>query len=85
VQQPRNRPCLESVPLLDAALDHATEIANALAEHTQVMFDLRDGRISLDDAMERGRGSLNYGVSESGLLDNARTSYEEMTTNCRLS
>ncbi|SHN73648.1 hypothetical protein SAMN05660350_02145 [Geodermatophilus obscurus] len=78
----RNAPCLDRVPEIDRTLTHAQAIVNALAEHTQVMDDLHEGRIQPGEAVARGRASLETGRRESPQFDANRAQYDGMKASC---
>jgi hypothetical protein len=76
--------CAEAVERANRSMSHAVRVTGALREHTQIMNDLLNGRISADAALKTGTPSLIVGSAESAKFDVALADYRRVVDSCQL-
>ena len=87
VTQTQTKPtpaCLRAVDRANRSLDYAVQVEQALAEHTEYMNELADGRITGSQALKEGMPSLVTGASASARFDAALADYRQVVKSCRL-
>lgn len=81
---PAPEDCQRAVDQADRSLAQAVKIERAMAEHTEYMNELMEGRIDAATAMRRGMPSLISGASASVRFDNALSDYRRAVKTCQL-
>jgi hypothetical protein len=76
--------CAEAVERANKSMAHAVRISGALREHTEIMNDLLQGRISGDAALKKGTPSLIVGSAEAAKFDVALADYKQVVDDCQL-
>jgi hypothetical protein len=76
--------CAEAVERANQSISHAVRVSAALREHTAVMNDLLNGKISADTALRTGTPSLIEGSAESAKFDVALADYRRVVDRCQL-
>ena len=76
--------CAEAVERANRSISHAVRLSAALREHTEVMNDLLNGKISAETAMATGTPSLIAGSAESAKFDVALADYRKVVDRCQL-
>jgi hypothetical protein len=76
--------CAEAVERANQSIGHAVQVSAALREHTQVMNDLLNGKITTEAALRTGTPSLITGSAEAARLDVALADYRKVVDRCRL-
>jgi hypothetical protein len=76
--------CAEAVERANQSISHAVAVSAALREHTAVMNDLLNGKISADTALRTGTPSLIEGSAESARFDVALADYRKVVDRCQL-
>ena len=76
--------CAEAVERANLSISHAVGLSGALREHTAVMNDLLNGKISADTALRTGTPSLIAGSAESAKFDVALADYRKVVDRCQL-
>jgi len=85
VTQTRPTPdCTRAVDRANRSLEYAVQVQKALAEHTQYMNELADGKISGSQALKEGMPSLITGASASARFDVALADYRAVVKSCKL-
>jgi hypothetical protein len=82
VQDPAG--CKEAVAQANRSLTQAVRIERAMAEHTEYMNLLMEGKIDSTTAMRRGLPSLISGASASVAFDHAMRDYRRVVKTCNL-
>jgi hypothetical protein len=75
--------CAEAVERANQSISHAVAVSAALREHTAVMNDLLNGKISADTALRTGTPSLIEGSAESARFDVALADYRKVVDRCQ--
>jgi hypothetical protein len=76
--------CSTAVERADKSLAIAVKVEEALAEHTEYMNDLLNGKIDGEEALRLGTPSLVMGAAESAKFDLALADYRQVVKQCRL-
>jgi hypothetical protein len=76
--------CAEAVERANQSISHAVRLSGALREHTAIMNDLLNGKISAETAMRTGTPSLIAGSAESAKFDVALADYRRVVDRCQL-
>ena len=76
--------CRTAVERANRSLAIAVKVEEALAEHTEYMNDLLNGKIDGDTALRLGMPSLVMGAAESAKFDLALADYRQVVKQCRL-
>jgi hypothetical protein len=76
--------CQKAVDQADRSLSQAVKIEKAMAEHTEYMNLLMQGKIDPATAMRRGLPSLIAGASASVSFDHALSDYRRVVKTCQL-
>jgi len=76
--------CQKAVDQADRSLNQAVKIEKAMAEHTEYMNLLMQGKIDSSTAMRRGLPSLIAGASASVSFDRALSDYRHVVKTCQL-
>jgi hypothetical protein len=76
--------CRTAVERADKSLAIAVKVEESLAEHTEYMNDLLNGKIDGDTALRLGTPSLVMGAAESAKFDLALADYRQVVKQCRL-
>jgi hypothetical protein len=76
--------CAEAVERANKSMSYAVKVAGALREHTQIMNDLLNGKISADVALRTGTPSLITGSAEAARFDVALADYRKVVDRCQL-
>jgi hypothetical protein len=76
--------CAEAVERANKSMSYAVKVSAALREHTQIMNDLLNGKISADDALRTGTPSLIAGSAEAARFDVALADYRKVVDRCQL-
>ncbi|HET9556846.1 MAG TPA: hypothetical protein VFS70_06885 [Actinomycetota bacterium] len=76
--------CAEAVERANQSISHAVRLSAALREHTEIMNDLLNGKISADTALKTGTPSLIAGSAESAKFDVALADYRRVVDRCQL-
>ena len=76
--------CQSAVDQADRSLTQAVKIETAMAEHTEYMNQLMEGKIDAATAMRRGLPSLIAGASASVSFDHALSDYRRVVKTCQL-
>ena len=76
--------CAEAVERANQSISHAVRLSAALREHTAIMNDLLNGKISADEALRTGTPSLIAGSAESAKFDVALADYRKVVDRCQL-
>jgi len=76
--------CAEAVERANRSMSYAVKVAGALREHTQIMNDLLNGKISADAALRTGTPSLITGSAEAARFDVALADYRKVVDRCQL-
>jgi hypothetical protein len=76
--------CKEAVAQANRSLTQAVKIEKAMAEHTEYMNLLMEGKIDSNTAMRRGLPSLISGASASVAFDQAMKDYRRVVKTCNL-
>jgi hypothetical protein len=76
--------CAEAVERANQSIGHAVQVSAALREHTQVMNDLLNGKITTEAALRTGTPSLITGSAEAARFDVALADYRKVVDRCRL-
>jgi len=76
--------CQEAVAQANRSLAQAVKIERAMAEHTEYMNLLMEGKIDSTTAMRRGLPSLISGASASVAFDHAMKDYRRVVKTCNL-
>ncbi|HEX6673540.1 MAG TPA: hypothetical protein VF486_00725 [Actinomycetes bacterium] len=76
--------CQKAVDQADRSLNQAVRIERAMAEHTEYMNLLMQGKIDSATAMKRGLPSLIAGASASVSFDHALSDYRRVVKTCQL-
>jgi hypothetical protein len=76
--------CAEAVERANKAMSYAVKVSGALREHTQVMNDLLNGRITTEAALRAGTPSLISGSEEAARFDVALADYRKVVDRCQL-
>ncbi|HJW62669.1 MAG TPA: hypothetical protein VJ849_04160, partial [Actinomycetes bacterium] len=67
--------CAEAVERANRSISHAVGVSAALREHTAIMNDLLNGKISAETALRTGTPSLIAGSAEAAKFDVALADY----------
>jgi hypothetical protein len=76
--------CAEAVERANLSISHAVGVSAALREHTAIMNDLLNGKISADAALRSGTPSLIAGSAESAKFEVALADYRRVVDRCQL-
>jgi hypothetical protein len=76
--------CAEAVERANQSISHAVRLSAALREHTAIMNDLLNGKISAETALRTGTPSLIAGSAESAKFDVALADYRRVVDRCQL-
>jgi hypothetical protein len=76
--------CAEAVERANQSMSHAVRVSGALREHTQIMNDLLNGKITAEVALREGTPSLIAGSAESARFDVALADYRKVVDRCQL-
>jgi hypothetical protein len=76
--------CAEAVERANRSISHAVRLSAALREHTAIMNDLLNGKISAETALRTGTPSLIEGSAESARFDVALADYRKVVDRCQL-
>jgi hypothetical protein len=76
--------CAEAVERANKSMSYAVKVAGAMREHTQIMNDLLNGKISADAALRTGTPSLITGSAEAARFDVALADYRKVVDQCQL-
>jgi hypothetical protein len=76
--------CAEAVERANKSMSYAVRVSGALREHTQIMNDLLNGKITADAALQAGTPSLITGSAEAARFDVALADYRKVVDRCRL-
>jgi hypothetical protein len=76
--------CKTAVERANRSLAIAVKVEEALAEHTEHMNDLLNGKIDGEQALKLGTPSLVMGAAESAKFDLALADYRQVVKQCRL-
>jgi hypothetical protein len=76
--------CAEAVERANQSISHAVRLSAALREHTAIMNDLLNGKISAETAVRTGTPSLIAGSAESAKFDVALADYRRVVDRCQL-
>ena len=76
--------CRTAIERANRSLALAARVEEALAEHTEYMNDLLNGKISGDQALKLGTPSLVTGAADSAKFDIALADYRQVVKQCRL-
>jgi hypothetical protein len=76
--------CAEAVERANRSISHAVRLSGALREHTAIMNDLLNGKISAETALRTGTPSLIAGSAESARFDVALADYRKVVDRCQL-
>jgi hypothetical protein len=76
--------CAEAVERANQSISHAVRLSGALREHTAVMNDLLNGKISAETALRTGTPSLIAGSAEAARFDVALADYRKVVDRCQL-
>lgn len=76
--------CAEAVERANRSMSYAVKVSGALREHTQIMNDLLNGKISADAALRTGTPSLITGSAEAARFDVALADYRKVVDRCQL-
>jgi hypothetical protein len=81
---PASQDCQQAIDQADRSLGEAVKVEKALAEHTEYMNELMEGKIDSATAMRKGMPSLISGASASERFDAALASDRAVVRKCRL-
>jgi hypothetical protein len=81
---PASQDCQQAIDQADRSLGEAVKVEEALAEHTEYMNELMQGKIDSATAMRKGMPSLISGASASERFDAALRSYRRVVVSCKL-
>jgi hypothetical protein len=76
--------CAEAVERANKSMSYAVKVSGALREHTQIMNDLLNGKITADAALRAGTPSLIDGSAEAARFDVALADYRKVVDRCQL-
>jgi hypothetical protein len=76
--------CAEAVERANRSISHAVGVSAALREHTAIMNDLLNGKISAETALRTGTPSLIAGSAEAAKFDVALADYRKVVDRCQL-
>jgi len=76
--------CAEAVERANLSISHAVRLSGALREHTAIMNDLLNGKISAETALRTGTPSLIAGSAASAEFDVALADYRRVVDRCQL-
>jgi hypothetical protein len=76
--------CKTAVDRANRSLALAVRVQGALRDYTQIMSELRDGRIDASEAVRRATPSLTIGSVTSAQFDGALADYQRIVDQCRL-
>jgi hypothetical protein len=76
--------CAEAVERANKSMSYAVKVSGALREHTQIMNDLLNGRITTEAALRAGTPSLITGSEEAARFDVALADYRKVVDRCQL-
>ena len=76
--------CAEAVERANLSISHAVGVSAALREHTAIMNDLLNGKISAEAALRSGTPSLIAGSAESAKFEVALADYRKVVDRCQL-
>jgi hypothetical protein len=76
--------CAEAVERANRSMSHAVKLSSALREHTQIMNDLLNGKITAEAALRSGTPSLIAGAAEAARFDVALADYRKVVDRCQL-
>jgi hypothetical protein len=76
--------CAEAVERANRSISYAVRLSAALREHTAIMNDLLNGKISAETALRTGTPSLIAGSAESARFDVALADYRRVVDRCQL-
>ena len=76
--------CAEAVERANLSISHAVRLSGALREHTAIMNDLLNGKISAETALRTGTPSLIAGSAASAEFDVALADYRKVVDRCQL-
>jgi hypothetical protein len=76
--------CAEAVERANRSISHAVGVSAALREHTAIMNDLLNGKISAEAALRTGTPSLIAGSAEAAKFDVALADYRKVVDRCQL-
>jgi hypothetical protein len=76
--------CVEAVKRANQSMSHAVRVTGSLREHTQIMNDLLNGKISAEQALKAGTPSLILGSAEAARFDVALADYRKVVDSCQL-
>jgi hypothetical protein len=76
--------CAEAVERANKSMSYAVKVSAALREHTEIMNDLLNGKISADTALRTGTPSLITGSAEAARFDVALADYRKVVDRCQL-
>lgn len=81
---PASPECQKAIVEADRSLVEAVKVETALAEHTEYMNELMEGKIDAATATRKGMPSLISGASASERFDAALAAYRQVVKTCRL-
>jgi hypothetical protein len=81
---PASQDCQQAIDQADRSLGEAVKVEQALAEHTEYMNQLLQGKIDSATALRQAMPSLISGASAAERFDAALASYRRVVRNCRL-
>jgi hypothetical protein len=76
--------CAEAVERANRSISHAVGVSAAMREHTAIMNDLLNGKISAETALRTGTPSLIAGSAEAAKFDVALADYRKVVDRCQL-
>jgi hypothetical protein len=76
--------CAVAVERANKSMSYAVRVSGALREHTQIMNDLLNGKITADAALRAGTPSLITGSAEAARFDVALADYRKVVDRCQL-
>ena len=76
--------CAEAVERANKSMSYAVKVSGALREHTQIMNDLLNGKITAEAALRSGTPSLIAGAAEAARFDVALADYRKVVDRCQL-
>ena len=76
--------CAEAVERANLSISHAVRLSGALREHTAIMNDLLNGKISAETALRTGTPSMIAGSAASAEFDLALADYRRVVDRCQL-
>ncbi len=76
--------CGRAVARANRSLGYAVQVEKALAEHTEYMNELMNGKITPSQALQQGMPSLVMGASASARFNSALADYHQVVRSCQL-